>query len=139
MASIKINRIEIQAIEASFNAKRSQMINFTEERCHSNIPEYFYEPLMKLAYKLLFRELTTSEQQLWNSFEMDQIYRLLTGEQEMVPEFRFNFYTVIGGDATAEFIPGQASSSSKTRSNDQDNTSTTGCTGCVTSTKNQDI
>jgi hypothetical protein len=35
------------------------MINFTEERCHSNIPEYFYEPLMKLAYKLLSRDEAT--------------------------------------------------------------------------------
>ncbi len=27
-----------------------------------------------------FEELTPSEQKLWNSFETDQIYRLLTGE-----------------------------------------------------------
>ncbi len=55
---------------------------------------------MKVAYKLLFRdeatfeELTPPEQKLWNSFETDQIYRLLTGEPDTVPEFRFNWYTV---------------------------------------------
>ena len=41
-----------------------------------------------------FEELTPSEQKLWNSFETDQIYRLLTGEPDTVPEFRFNWYTV---------------------------------------------
>jgi len=51
---------------------------------------------MKVAYKLLSRdeatseELTSMEQQLWNSFETDQIYRLLTGEPDTVPEFWFN-------------------------------------------------
>jgi hypothetical protein len=55
---------------------------------------------MKVAYKHLsrdqatFEELTPSEQKLWNSFETDQIYRLLTEESDTVPEFRFNWYTV---------------------------------------------
>ncbi len=66
---------------------------------------------MKMPHKLLFRdeatfeEITPSEQKLWNSFETDQIYQLLTGEPDTVPEFRFNWYTVTGGDATGEFIP----------------------------------
>ncbi len=62
---------------------------------------------MKVAYKLLskdeatFEELTPSEQQLWNSFETDQIYQLLTGEPDTVPEFRFNWYTVTSADGAA--------------------------------------
>jgi hypothetical protein len=66
--------------------KEAKLINSAEERCHSNIPECFHEPLMKVAYKPLsrdkatFEELTPSEQELWNSFETDQIYLLLTGE-----------------------------------------------------------
>jgi hypothetical protein len=69
---------------------------------------------MKVAYKLLsrdkatFEDLTTSEQQLWNSFKIDQTYRLLTGEPDTVPEFRFNWYTVTSADGTAEFILDQA-------------------------------
>jgi hypothetical protein len=65
------------------------------------MPGRFCEPLMKVAYKLLSRDEATfgefwtpSEQKLWNSFETDQIYRLLTGESDTVPEFRFNWYTV---------------------------------------------
>ncbi len=64
--------------------REAEKINLTEERCHSNVPERFRKPLMKVAYKLLsrdkatFEELTLSEQKLWNSFETDQIYRLLT-------------------------------------------------------------
>jgi hypothetical protein len=80
--------------------REAEKINSTEERCHSNVPERFREPLMKVAYKLLsrdeatFEELTPAEQKLWSSFETDQIYRLLTGEPDTVPEFRFNWYTV---------------------------------------------
>ncbi len=70
---------------------------------------------MKGAYKLLSRDkvtfegLTPSEQKLWNSFKTDLIYRLLTGEPDTVPEFRFNWYTVTGGDATAKFISARSS------------------------------
>ncbi len=80
--------------------REPEKINSAQERCHSNVPECFHEPLMKVAYKLLsrdeatFKELTPSEQKLWNSFETDQMYRLLTGESDTVPEFRFNWYTV---------------------------------------------
>jgi hypothetical protein len=66
--------------------KEAKLVNSTEKRCHSTVPECFHEPLMKVAYKCLsrdeatFKELTPSEQKLWNSFETDQIYQLLTGE-----------------------------------------------------------
>jgi hypothetical protein len=84
--------------------KEVNKINSTKDRCHSTVPECFRKPLMKVAYKLLsrdeatFEELTPSEQTLWTSFETDQIYRLLTGEPDTVPEFRFNWFTVTGGD-----------------------------------------
>jgi hypothetical protein len=86
----------------------AEKINSTQERCHSNVPECFRKPLMKVAYKLLsrdeatFEELTPSEQKLWSSFETDQIYRLLTGEADTVPEFRFNWYTVDTTDGYCE-------------------------------------
>ncbi len=88
--------------------REAEQINSTQERCHSNTPERFCEPLIKVAYKLLsrdestFEELTPSEQNLWNSFETDQIYRLLTGESDTVPEFRFNWYTVETTDGYCE-------------------------------------
>jgi hypothetical protein len=88
--------------------REAEKINSTQERCHSNMPERFREPLMKVAYKLLsrdeatFEEVTPSEQKLWNSFETDQIYRLLTGESDTVPEFRFNWYTVDTTDRYCE-------------------------------------
>jgi hypothetical protein len=53
-----------------------------------------------------FKELTTTEQQLQNSFETDKIYRLLKGEPDTVPDSD----SVPGGDATVEFIPDQAQS-----------------------------
>jgi hypothetical protein len=80
--------------------REAEIINSTQALRHSNVPECFHEPLMKVAYKLLsrdevsFEEFTPSEQKLWNSFETDQIYQLLTGESDTVPEFRFNWYTV---------------------------------------------
>ncbi len=61
--------------------REAEKINSTQERCHSNLPERFCEPLMQVAYKLLsrdeatFEELTPSKQKLWNSFETDQIYQ----------------------------------------------------------------
>jgi hypothetical protein len=88
--------------------REAKQINSAQERCHSNVPERFREPLMKVAYKLLsrdeatFEELTSNEQKLWNSFETDQIYRLLTGESDTVPEFRFNWYTVDTTDGYCE-------------------------------------
>jgi hypothetical protein len=91
--------------------KEAEQINSAQVRCHSNVPECFREPLMKVAYKRLsrdeatFEELTTSEQKLWNSFETDQIYRLLTGESDTVPEFGFNWYTVDTTNGYCEQAP----------------------------------
>jgi hypothetical protein len=85
--------------------REAEKINLNEEKCHSKVPERFCEPLMKVAYKLLsrdeatFEELTPTEQKLWNSFETDQIYRLLTGEPDTVPEFRFSWFTIDTADS----------------------------------------
>ncbi len=101
--------------------REAEKINSTQEKCHSNVPEHFREPLMKVAYKLLsrdeatFEELTPSEQKLWNSFETDQIYRLLTGESDKVPKFRFNWYTVDTTDRYCEQSQPQLAPSAPTR------------------------
>jgi hypothetical protein len=60
--------------------KEANLINSTDERCHSTVPGCFHEPLMKVAYKLLsrdeatFEELTSSKKKLWTFFKQDQIY-----------------------------------------------------------------
>ncbi len=36
--------------------REAEKINSTREKCHSNVPERFREPLMKVAYKLLSRD-----------------------------------------------------------------------------------
>ncbi len=59
-----------------------------------------HEPLMKIVHKLLisdkatFEQLTPSEQNLWTQFETDNIYRFLTGEPDMVPEFQYNWTSI---------------------------------------------
>jgi hypothetical protein len=40
----------------------AEKIDLTEERCHSNVPECFCEPLMKRAYKLLSKDKATFEE-----------------------------------------------------------------------------
>jgi hypothetical protein len=55
---------------------------------------------MKIAQKLLisdtatFDQLTTMEQKLWTEFETADIYRFLTGEEDMVPEFQYNWTSI---------------------------------------------
>ncbi len=57
------------------------------------------EPLLHIANKLLgrqnlnFDQLTTPEQKLWNLFEKSDIYEFLTGEKDIIPEFRYNWIT----------------------------------------------
>jgi hypothetical protein len=43
-------------MEIEINKKEANKINSTEDRYHSNVPECFHEPLMKMAYKLLSRD-----------------------------------------------------------------------------------
>jgi hypothetical protein len=39
--------------------REAEIIYSTQERCHSNMPGRFCEPLMKVAYKLLSRDEAT--------------------------------------------------------------------------------
>ncbi len=55
---------------------------------------------MKIAQQLLisdkntFEQLTPTEKKLWTTFETADIYRFLTGEEDTVPEFQYNWTTV---------------------------------------------
>jgi len=55
---------------------------------------------MKIAQQLLisdkatFEQLTPTELKLWTTFETADIYRFLTGEEDTVPEFQYNWTTV---------------------------------------------
>jgi hypothetical protein len=42
--------------------RKAEKINSTQDKCHSNMPERFREPLMKVAYKLLSRDKATFEE-----------------------------------------------------------------------------
>jgi hypothetical protein len=63
------------------------------------INETLHEPLIQIANKLLgrqnlnFEQLTPPEQKLWNLFENSDIYEFLTGEKDIIPEFRHNWIT----------------------------------------------
>jgi hypothetical protein len=71
-----------------------------DTKLKTGITESLREPLMKIAQHLLirdkntFEQLTTEEQQLWANFETADIYRFLTGEEDTVPEFQYNWTTV---------------------------------------------
>jgi hypothetical protein len=91
-----------------------QQINFARQhRLHQNnqiksvdtelktgIAESLREPLMKIAQHLLisdkntFEQLTPEDKKLWTTFETSDIYRFLTGEEDTVPEFQYNWTTV---------------------------------------------
>jgi len=55
---------------------------------------------MKIAQKLLindkatFEQLTTPEQNLWTTFETEDIYRFLTGKPDTVAEFPYNWTSI---------------------------------------------
>jgi len=55
---------------------------------------------MRIAQQLLisdkntFEQLTPTEKKLWTTFETADIYRFLTGEEDTVPEFQYNWTTV---------------------------------------------
>ncbi len=55
---------------------------------------------MKIALQLLisdkatFEQLTPTEQKLWTTFETADISRFLTGEEDTVPEFQYNWTSV---------------------------------------------
>jgi hypothetical protein len=75
-------------------------IKSVNTKLKTGITESLREPLMKIAQKLLisdkttFDQLTTEEQNLWTIFETGDIYRFLTGEEDTVPEFQYNWMSV---------------------------------------------
>jgi hypothetical protein len=75
-------------------------IKSVDTKLKTGIAESLREPLMKIAQQLLisdkptFDQLTPREQKLWTTFETADIYRFLTGEEDTVPEFQYNWTTV---------------------------------------------
>jgi hypothetical protein len=71
-----------------------------DTKLKTGISESLREPLMKIAQKLFISDkatldqLTTTEQKLWTRFETTDIYRFLTGEEDTVPEFQYNWTSV---------------------------------------------
>jgi hypothetical protein len=47
-----------------------------------------------ISDKATFDQLTPTEQKLWTTFETEDIYRFLTGEEDTVPEFQYNWTSV---------------------------------------------
>jgi hypothetical protein len=75
-------------------------IKSVDTKLKTGITEGLREPLMRIAQQLLisdkntFEQLTPTEKKLWTTFETADIYRFLTGEEDTVPEFQYNWTTV---------------------------------------------
>jgi hypothetical protein len=75
-------------------------IKSVKTKLKTGIAENLREPLMKIAQHLLisdkntFEQLTPEDKQSWTMFETSDIYRFLTGEEDTVPEFQYNWTTV---------------------------------------------
>jgi hypothetical protein len=75
-------------------------IKSVDTKLKTGIAESLREPLMKIAQHLLisdkntFEQLTPEDKTLWTTFETSDIYRFLTGEEDTVPEFQYNWTTV---------------------------------------------
>jgi hypothetical protein len=75
-------------------------IKSVDTKLKTGIAESLREPLMKIAKQLLisdkatFDQLTPTQQKLWTTFETADIYRFLTGEEDTVPEFQYNWTSV---------------------------------------------
>jgi hypothetical protein len=71
-----------------------------DTKLKTGIAEGLREPLMRIAQQLLisdkntFEQLTPTEKQLWTTFKTADIYRFLTGEEDTVSEFQYNWTTV---------------------------------------------
>jgi hypothetical protein len=76
-------------------------IKSVDTKLKTGIAESLHEPLMKIAQKLLisdkatFEQITTTELNLWTRFETADIYRFLTGEEDTVPEFQYNWTSIL--------------------------------------------
>ncbi len=75
-------------------------IKSVDTKLKTGMAESLREPIMPIAQKLLisdkatFEQLTSTEKQLRTEFETADIYRFLTGEEDTVPEFQYNWTSV---------------------------------------------
>ncbi len=74
-------------------------IKSVDTKLKTGIAEGLHEPLMKIKQLLIsdkntFEQLTPTEKKLWTTFETADIYRFLTGEEDTVPEFQYNWTTI---------------------------------------------
>jgi hypothetical protein len=80
--------------------QKVNQIKSVDMKLKTDIADCLREPLMKIAQKLLisdtatFEQLTTTEQNLWTKFKTVDIYRFLTGEEDTVPEFQYNWTSI---------------------------------------------
>ncbi len=99
--------------------QKFNQIKSVDTKLKTGIAESLREPLMKIAQKLLisdkstFEQLTTTEQNLWTRFKTGDIYIFLTGEEDTVPEFQYNWTSILrlqplGSMATPTPAPAQA-------------------------------
>jgi hypothetical protein len=88
----KINFVCQHRLHQKFN-----QIKRVDTKLKTGIAESLREPIMKITQKLLisdkatFEQLTTTEQNLWTRFETADMYRFLTGVEDTVPEFQYNW------------------------------------------------
>jgi hypothetical protein len=54
---------------------------------------FTFELFIEISFRY-FDQLTSEEQNLWTKFETGDIYRFLTGEEDTVPEFQYNWRSV---------------------------------------------
>jgi hypothetical protein len=79
---------------------QNNQIKSVDTKLKTGIAESLREPLMKIAQHLLisdrntFEQLTPEDKKLWTTFDTSDIYRFLTGEEDTVPEFQYNWTTV---------------------------------------------
>jgi hypothetical protein len=72
-----------------------------DTKLKTGVAKSLREPLMKIAQQLLisdkatFEQLTLTEKQLWTKFETADIYRFQTGKEDTVPEFQYNWTSVL--------------------------------------------
>ncbi len=80
--------------------QKFNQIKSVDTQVKAGITESLRKPFMKIAQKLLisdkatFEQLTTSEQNLWSTFETEDIYRFLTVEPDTFPEFQYNWASI---------------------------------------------
>jgi hypothetical protein len=94
-------RQEINFVRQHRFHQKFNQIKSVGTKLKTGIAESLRKPLMKITQKLLindkatFEQLTTTEQNLWTRFETADIYRFLTGKEDTVPEFQYNWTSIL--------------------------------------------